>query len=226
MTRWSVETRSGSGASPTRYGACPVRSPQGRRCRDDDSTGHDGPRRRLQHHPERPWTWLGQTDGRRSSRGPRHTQQPGTRPAGRLRRGLRPVGPMAQITGIRRCPGEHRPGCARPSPGRPFRPRPGRNPDRRLYQPGYAAGLPRPCRRLHHRPELAGPTTTHPPGAGPARRLAQTGRSRPRRPDPPAGTARQTALPNCQPTHTSLNPIPPRTTSSGGGDGGGGGDPS
>ena len=202
MIRWSAETRSGSEASPTRCGVWPSYLPLGRRYRDDDSTGHDGPRRRLHHHLERPRPRLNPTDGL----GQWHFKRPGTRSTGRLGRRLCPVGLLAQTAGVG--PGRDRDNrtaaSAQPTPGGPLRPHPGPDADRRLHQPGHAPGQSRSIRGDRVRLELAGQTATHSPGAGPTDRLISLGGDGDGRPDPPARAAGQAALPHPQPADTSL----------------------
>ncbi len=209
MVMWNVESRSGSKANPPRCGVSPSCSPQGRRRRHDDSTGNDGPRRRLHHKPERARTGVNPSD----RLGTRHPERPGIRSAGRLSRGLRPVGTVAS-SGTRRS--RRRDGSTQPARGGPVRPYHRRRPDRCLHQPRHAASDPPAVPGHRDRDQLACQAATHLAGAGPIHRRVPPGRLGTKRPGPPARTPGQTALPRRQPANPTLSQNTlPRTSGSG-----------
>jgi hypothetical protein len=166
LTRY-VEGRSGSGARPTRCGATPSCSPLWERYRHEYSTSDVRPRRRFYDHPERAGAGFIPPDR------PNH-RRAGARPAGRLGRRLRPVGPVAQAQGAHVRPGGA--GTGRRGlellrwlggHGGPLRPCDGLRPHGRLHRPGHVAGTARSLGGDPHGPAMAG----HPAagGSGPGR---------------------------------------------------------
>ncbi len=151
---------------PPRYGVSLSCLPLWRRCRHDCSPGDVGPWRRLYDDPERARAGFGPSDGLHA----------GARPAGRVGRGLRPVGPVAASQG--RCRGfvgrSGGPGGIEGSQSA------GRGPLRacadpgsygRVYPPGHAAGQSHAVRGAQDGPALA----SHPAAGGGRAGLAGLG---------------------------------------------------
>lgn len=162
LTRY-VEGRSGSGARPTRCGAMPSCSPLWERYRHEYSTSDVRPWRRFYDGPERAGAGFIPPDrpGQRRA---------GARPAGRLGRGLRPVGPVAQAQGQNGRPGGAGTACRGPGLLRglrgPLRPCDGLRPHGRLHRPGHASGTARPIGGDPHGPAMAGHPAAGGPGSG------------------------------------------------------------
>ena len=146
-----VEGRSGSRANPPRYGVCPSCSPQRRRCCHDDSASNAGPWRRLHDDPERAWAGFGPSDGGCT----RDSGEPGARSAGRVGRGVRPVGSVASAGFGGRHPGTGGAGHALSASAGPLRPCAEPRTYRRLHRPWHAPGQHRPVGGDPDSPALA-----------------------------------------------------------------------
>lgn len=139
-----VEGKSGSRANPPRYGVWPSCSPQRRRCRHDDSISNAGPWRRLHDDSERAWAGFDPSD----------RFSPRTRPAGRVGRGLRPVGPMAAEGRGGRFGGTDGAGSTPPAGSGPFRPCAGPTPHRCLHPSRHTPSGHQPFGSDPYRPAM------------------------------------------------------------------------
>ena len=209
MVRRYVETRSGSRVMPPRCWGWPSCYPLWRRYCHERTPSDVRPRRRL--HDQSECSGQGPDPAIRLGGG--GAKRPGPRPAGRLSRGLRPVGTLAQALGSGLAIFRRRPGHA--PAGGPLRARPTDALGRRLLPGGHTQRRPGTLGRLVRDLPLAEPSAAGDPSASPTGyRLArpaldQSGTQARARRAACRRPSRRTALPRRN-HQTSLRPRQPQ----------------